>query len=221
MIWLGLVPAMLPHVKRVYSWSRTWRRREGGWFIWNLVWCLENRHVMYKENYIHLDCSNVLYFLFPLSRETLSQDTGTSEKDLGNMPSLLLLRAGSFAPCIKDSRIKLKGKSTGQLKLKKPRYAKSFLSRGKHFSLTYTLAGFFCGSIYTMREFWSVSTVVPQRTAVISPFWLAWCSPFLGGALPLLQLVQLWHHGPGWPRAWLPSAHGEFAAIDSMLVAWI
>lgn len=98
---------------------------------------------MYKENYIHLDCSNVLYFLFPLSRETLSQDTGTSEKDLGTMPSLLLLRAGSFAPCTKDSRIKLKGKSTGQLKLKKPRYAKGFLSRGKHFSLTYTSAFFF------------------------------------------------------------------------------
>lgn len=36
---------------------------------------MENRHIMYKENYIPLDCSNVLYFLFPLSVETLSQDT--------------------------------------------------------------------------------------------------------------------------------------------------
>lgn len=95
---------------------------------------------MCKENYIHLDCSNVLYFLFALSIETLSQDADTSEKDLGNIPSLWLLRAGSLAPCIKDLRIKLKGKSTRQLNLTNPRYAKGFLSRGEHFSLTYTSA---------------------------------------------------------------------------------
>jgi len=87
-----------------------------------------------KKKYIHLDCSNVLCFLSPLSIETLSQDTDTSEKDLRNMPSLWLLPAGSLALCIKDLRIKLKGKSTGQLKLTKPIYTKGFLRRGKHFS---------------------------------------------------------------------------------------
>lgn len=85
---------------------------------------------MYKECYIQLDCSKVLYFLIPLSRETLSQDTKTSEKDLWNMHSLRLLRTGSNAPCIKDSRIKLKSKSTGQLKLTNIKYAKGFLNMG-------------------------------------------------------------------------------------------
>lgn len=86
---------------------------------------------MYKENYIQLDCSKVLYFLIPLSRETLSQDTKTSEKDLGNMHSLWFLRTGSCAPCVRDSRIKLKGKSTGQLKLTNLKYVKGFLNTGR------------------------------------------------------------------------------------------
>lgn len=82
---------------------------------------------MYKENYMQLDCSKVLYFLIPLSRETLSQDTKTSEKNLGNMHSL---RTESLAPCIKDLRIKQKGKSTGQLKLTNLKCAKGFLDTG-------------------------------------------------------------------------------------------
>lgn len=93
---------------------------------------------MHKENCIHLDCSNVLYFLFPLSIETLSQDTDESKEDLGNMPSLWLLEAGSLATSIIDWRMKLKDKSIGQLELTKPRYAKGFLSSAKHFFLTYT-----------------------------------------------------------------------------------
>lgn len=139
---------------------------------------------MYKENYIHLDCSNVLYFLFPLSRETLSQDTGTSEKDLGNMPSLLLLRAGSFAPCIKDSRIKLKGKSTGQLKLKKPRYAKSFLSRGKHFSLTYTLAVFFFVQSIPWGNFDQSAQLCLKELLWFPHFGWPDAAPFLVGLCP-------------------------------------
>lgn len=65
----------------------------------------------------------------------------TSEKDLGNMHCLSLAsRTGSHAPHIKDSRVKLKGKSTEQLKLTNLKYAKGFLTMGYHFSLTYRSA---------------------------------------------------------------------------------
>lgn len=65
---------------------------------------------MYKENYIHSDCSNVLYFLSPLSIETLCQGIDISETNMRNMPFLYLLRAGSPAPHVKDLRVTLKGK---------------------------------------------------------------------------------------------------------------
>lgn len=94
---------------------------------------------MYKENYIHL-APMCFLFLFLLSIETLSQESDTSEKDMRNMPSLQLLRAGSLTPCIKDLKIKLKGKSTGKIKLSELRYAKGFRSRESHFSLMYTSA---------------------------------------------------------------------------------
>lgn len=49
MIWLGLVPAMLPHVKHVYSWNKDLEKKEKELSeLWFDAW--KNRHIVYKEN---------------------------------------------------------------------------------------------------------------------------------------------------------------------------
>lgn len=68
---------MLPHVKHVYSWNKDLEKKEKELSeLWFDAW--KNRHIMYKENYIHLDCSHVLFFHFPLSicRLNLGGDPG-------------------------------------------------------------------------------------------------------------------------------------------------